>query len=208
MAHIAVDYYFTVTSPWTFLGHEEFAGMVKETGAKVNVKPVDLGSVFQVSGGLPLPKRPVQRQRYRMFELQRWRRRRNIPLKLQPAHFPADPTLGNKVVLAAAESGLDAMTFAGELMRGVWCADRNIADPAYVRETASALGLDGDALIAMAEGDAIAKRYDALTLEAKEAQVFGAPTYVINGEPFWGQDRLDFVREVLSGKVESLSEAR
>ncbi|HKK29866.1 MAG TPA: 2-hydroxychromene-2-carboxylate isomerase [Alphaproteobacteria bacterium] len=197
MAQIVVDYYFTVTSPWTFLGHDEFSAMVKEAGAQVNVKAVDLGAVFEVSGGLPLPKRPPQRQRYRLFELQRWRRRRNIPLNLRPAHFPADHTLGNKAILAAGESGQDAMALAGELMRGIWCADRNIADPAYVKETAADLGMDGEALVAEAESPAITERYRALTEEAKQAQVFGAPTYIINGEPWWGQDRLDFVREVL-----------
>jgi 2-hydroxychromene-2-carboxylate isomerase len=202
-----VDYYLTVTSPWTFLGHDEFAAMAKQAGAQVNVKAVDLGAVFQVSGGLPLPKRPVQRQRYRLFELQRWRRRRNIPLNLRPAFFPADHTLGNKSVLAATALGQDAMAFAGALMRGVWCADRNVADPAYIRETAAAVGIDGGALIAKAESAEIAAQYAALTEEAKERQVFGAPTYIIDGEPFWGQDRLDFVRDVLLNGMPTLPDA-
>jgi len=66
-----------------------------------------------------------------------------------------------------------------------------------VKETAADLGMDGEALVAEAESPAITERYRALTEEAKQAQVFGAPTYIINGEPWWGQDRLDFVREVL-----------
>lgn len=199
-----IDYYMTITSPWTFLGHDEFATMAKQAGATVNVKPVDFGAVFAVSGGLPLPQRPVQRRRYRMFELQRWRRRRNIPLNLNPKFFPADPSLGNNSVLAAREMGLDAMALAGELMRGVWCAEKNAADPAYVKDTAAALDMDGEAIIAKAESTEIAALMESLTEEAKAAQVFGAPSYIINGELWWGQDRLDFVREVLLEGAESL----
>ncbi|MCA8929010.1 MAG: 2-hydroxychromene-2-carboxylate isomerase [Alphaproteobacteria bacterium] len=197
----------TVTSPWTFLGHEEFSEIVTQAGVSVAIKPVDFGAVFAVSGGLPLPQRPKQRQRYRLFELQRWRRKRGIPLNLHPKHFPADPNLGNRAVLAAAEAGLDAMAFADQLMRGVWCEDRNVADPDFVREAARSIAIDGDALLAEAQSDAIAARYAALTEEAKAAAVFGAPFYIVNGEPFWGQDRLDFVRDALIGGAETLHEA-
>jgi 2-hydroxychromene-2-carboxylate isomerase len=205
MAH-TVDYYLTITSPWTFMGHDEFAAMAKVAGATVNVKPVDFGAVFEVSGGLPLPKRSAQRRRYRMFELQRWSRRRNIPLNLNPAYFPADPTLGNSAVLAAREMGLDAMALAGELMRGVWCGEKNAADPAYVKATADALGMDGAAIVASAQSAETATLMLSLTEEAKAAQVFGAPSYVINGELWWGQDRLEFVRDVLLNGAESLPE--
>ena len=201
-----VDYYLTITSPWTFMGHNEFAAMAKEAGAKVNVKPVDFGAVFEVSGGLPLPKRSAQRRRYRMFELQRWSRRRNIPINLNPTFFPADPTLGNNAVLAAREMGLDAMALAGELMRGVWCRQKNAADPAYVKATADALGMDGAAVVANAQSAETAALMLTLTEEAKAEQVFGAPSYVINNELWWGQDRLAFVRDVLLNGTASLVE--
>jgi 2-hydroxychromene-2-carboxylate isomerase len=204
MTQITVDYYLTITSPWTFLGHDEFATMAKQAGAVVNVKPVDFGAVFAVSGGLPLPKRSLQRQRYRMFELQRWRRQRDIPLNLNPAHFPVDPTLGNNSVLAAREMDLDAMTLASKLMYGVWCEEKNVSDAAFIRDTAKGLGMDGDAILASAESDEIKALSGVLTEEAKAAQVFGAPSYVINGELWWGQDRLEFVRGVLLEGVESL----
>lgn len=207
MSQRRVEYYLTITSPWTFLGHEEFSQIVTEAGVSVIVKPVDFGEVFKVSGGLPLPQRSKQRQRYRMFELQRWRRKRGIPLNLNSKHFPADPTLGNQVVLAAAEEGLDAMALADVLMRGVWCEDANVADPDFVRTAAATVGIDGDALLAAAQSGPITSRYGALTEEAKAASVFGAPTYIIDGEPFWGQDRLSFVRDALLGGAATLAEA-
>ena len=99
------------------------------------------------------------------------------------------------------------MALAGELMRGVWCADRNVADPAYIKETAAALGMDGDAVAARAESAETAALMASLTEEAKAAMVFGAPSYVIDGELWWGQDRLSFVREVLLEGAEILPEA-
>ena len=68
-----VDYYVSLNSPWTYLGSARFDAMVKKHGADVTIWPVDFGSVFAVSGGLPLPKRSPQRQAYRMMELKRWR---------------------------------------------------------------------------------------------------------------------------------------
>ncbi len=206
MSQRVVDYYLTITSPWTFLGHDEFSQITRAAGVTVNVKPVDMGAVFQVSGGLPLPQRPKQRQRYRLFDLQRWARKRGEPLNLHPKYFPADPTLGNKMVLATADSGLDAMALAGRIMRGVWCEEGNAADPAYLRAAAAAVGIDGDAMLAAAASDATAARYQALTEEAKAVSVFGSPFYVIDGEPFWGQDRLELVRDVLLGGFETIRE--
>jgi 2-hydroxychromene-2-carboxylate isomerase len=206
MSQRVVDYYLTITSPWTFLGHDEFSQITKEAGVSVNVKPVDMGAVFQVSGGLPLPQRPKQRQRYRLFDLQRWARKRGEPLNLHPKFFPADPNLGNKMVLAAADSGLDAMALAGRIMRGVWCEECNAADPEYLRKAAAAVGIDGDAMLAAAASDANAARYLALTEEAKAVSVFGSPFYVIDGEPFWGQDRLELVRDVLLGGFDTIRE--
>jgi 2-hydroxychromene-2-carboxylate isomerase len=206
MSQRVVDYYLTITSPWTFLGHDEFSQIAKEAGVTVNVKPVDLGAVFQISGGLPLPQRPIQRQRYRLFDLQRWARKRGEPLNLHPKYFPADPNLGNKAVLAAADAGLDAMAFAGRIMRGVWCDERNAADPDYLREAAAAVGIDGAAVLKAAESAATAARYQELTEEAKAVSVFGSPFYVIDGEPFWGQDRLELVRDVLLGGFETIPE--
>ena len=86
-----VDYYFTPTSPWSYLGHARFTEMARRHGATVAVKPVDYGVIFPQSGGLPLAKRAPQRVAYRMSELQRWRDFLGLPLTLQPQYFPADP---------------------------------------------------------------------------------------------------------------------
>src|SRR5258707_15569570 len=83
-----VDYYVSLNSPWTYLGSKRFEAIAKKHNAHVSIWPVDFGSVFAVSGGLPLPKRAPQRQAYRMMELKRWRDHLGVPLTLEPKFFP------------------------------------------------------------------------------------------------------------------------
>ena len=84
-----IDYYFTPLSPWAYMGHDRFVSMARKAGAHVNVKPVDYGRIFPVSGGLPLAQRPKQRQAYRMTELARWRDFLGLSaMNLKPKHTP------------------------------------------------------------------------------------------------------------------------
>ena len=196
-----IDYYFTAASPWTYLGHDLFMAMTTYAGVQINFKPVDYAAVFEISGGLPVGKRPIQRQHYRLFELQRWRTHRNKPLNLQPKFFPVDANFANRVILAAQAAGAETGKFAGAVMRAVWTEDRNIADAETLQAIAGEQGLDGAALVAAANGDTITDEYRVLTDEAKRREVFGAPTYLYRDEPFWGQDRLEFVERALNGET-------
>jgi len=201
MSDTVVDYYFTVTSPWSYLGHAPFLALAKAHGFEIAYKPVDFGKVFAGSGGLPLPQRAVQRRRYRMFELQRWRDYRKTELNLRPKHFPTDPGPGARLIAAASAAGHDVGALTGAIMRAAWAEERNVADAATLVDIADGLGLDGSALRAAAESPEGLARADALTREAIEAQVFGAPTYVVRSEPFWGQDRLELVERAMKGEA-------
>jgi 2-hydroxychromene-2-carboxylate isomerase len=195
-----IDYYFSLQSPWTYLGAGRFAEIVCLHGAVAHVKPCDFGRVFAASGGLPLPQRPKQRQAYRLVELERWRDFLGIPLILHPTHLPLSGDLGTRAVVAArrlrGEDG--ALALAAALGRAIWAEDRDIADPATVEAVTSEAGLDGGAILSAAVMPEIAAEYAANTDEAIERQVFGAPTYVFRGELFWGQDRLDFLERALA----------
>jgi 2-hydroxychromene-2-carboxylate isomerase len=192
-----VDYYFSPSSPWTYLGHERFAGIARRHGAQVAVKPVDYGVIFPQSGGLPLGKRAPQRQAYRLMELKRWKEHLGVPLNVQPKFFPVDATPAALAIVAAAPSGVDAqMRLAGAIMKALWAEEQNIADPAALRAAAAKAGLDGDKLLAAAHG--AKAQFDANTQEALARGVFGAPTYVYRDELFWGQDRLDFLDRALA----------
>jgi 2-hydroxychromene-2-carboxylate isomerase len=87
MANITVDYYLSLNSPWSYLGHERFMAMTAKSGATVRIRPVDFSLIFPKTGGLPVPQRSSQRQAYRLQELLRWRSFLNIPLNMQPAHW-------------------------------------------------------------------------------------------------------------------------
>lgn len=193
-----VDYYLSASSPWTYLGHPRFMALVAKYGARINPRPVDFGRIFAVSGGLPLPQRPPQRRAYRDWELKRWKAWLNDPIKLEPKFFPVSAEGAARLVIAAEPLGMAVqMRLAYAAMRAVFVEDRNIAD----RETLVALAQREDlpaSLMADADSAAVRARYDAYTQEAIARQVFGAPTYIIDGEPFWGQDRLDFVERALA----------
>jgi 2-hydroxychromene-2-carboxylate isomerase len=192
-----VDLYYSNTSPWTYLGWQRFQAIAKQAGAKVNYWPVDYGKIFPVSGGLPVKQRPLQRQAYRMMELKRWRDFLGIPLTLEPKHFPVDESLAGHMAIAARRRGLDVPAFSYGVLRGCWAEEKNVADPAVLLAIAQSLGMDGEALLADAETDAVKAERERDNGRAIELQVFGAPSFVIDGELFWGQDRLDFVARKL-----------
>ncbi|HEV8313067.1 MAG TPA: 2-hydroxychromene-2-carboxylate isomerase [Burkholderiaceae bacterium] len=196
---LTIDYYFAPQSPWTYLGHQRFRDIARNAGASIRVLPVDLGGkVFPVSGGLPLSKRAPQRQAYRLQELQRFSRWLDVPLNLQPHYFPVSGDDAARLVIAVdMKDGSDAaMSIAGAVMRAVWVEQRNIADEATLASLLAEQGLPA-ARLDDAHSQAAHERYEIDTQQAIEVGVFGAPSYVIDGEIFWGQDRLDFVERRL-----------
>jgi 2-hydroxychromene-2-carboxylate isomerase len=194
-----VDYYFTPVSPWAYLGHARFAQLLRDTGATVSVMPVDYGQIFPISGGLPLPKRAPQRQAYRLVELNRFAEHLGVPMHVQPAFFPVSADLASKLIVATdqAQGAMAALDLAGRCGRAVWEQQRNLAEPGTLATLLAEAGLAAPLLEAAAEPK-VAETLAAYTARAIEAGVFGAPSYVIDGEIFWGQDRLDFVARRLA----------
>jgi 2-hydroxychromene-2-carboxylate isomerase len=193
-----VDYFFAPNSPWTYLGHARLTKMLEAHGASVRVLPVDLGDVFSVSGGLPLPKRAPQRQAYRLLELKRFGESLGVPLTVQPRFFPVGADDAARLIVATemAQGSEAAMRLTGAVGAAVWAQERNIADPATLGEVLAECHLDA-ALLQRAKDNDVLLRYAENTQMAKQAGVFGAPSYVVDGELFWGQDRLDFVERIL-----------
>lgn len=194
-----IDYFLTPTSPWTYLGHARFAEMAQRHGATVSVKPVDYGVIFPQSGGLPLAKRAPQRQAYRLVELARFRDHLGLPLNLKPRFFPVASDDASRLIITVDQhDGVwPAMRLAGAVLAAVWAQERNIADPAVLAELLAENGLDA-ARLAQSAAPEVQQRYDANTEAAITLGVFGAPTYFLDGEMFWGQDRLDFIQRRLA----------
>lgn len=200
MSTPTVDYYFAPQSPWSYLGHQRFWDIAKAHGATIRVMPVDLGGkVFPMSGGLPLAKRAPQRQAYRLLELKRFSDWLHAPLHVQPKYFPVNGDDAAKLIIATdLKDGADAaMRLALAVLRAVWAEERNIADEATLWTLLAENGLHSIRLDD-AHRQAAHERYEAYTQQAIDAGVFGAPSYVIDGEIFWGQDRLDFVERKLA----------
>lgn len=192
-----ISYYFSLTSPWAYLGHEAFREIVARHGAKIDYRPVDLINLFGRTGGLPVGQRHISRQRYRFVELQRWREKRNVPLNLSPRHWPFTPALPDSLIIAAVEAGHDPAEYISRGMRAVWAEDRDLIDAQTVKEIADQAGLPGDELLAAAQASRIGDLYEQNKQRAEEDGCFGSPTYILKGEIFWGQDRLDLLDDAL-----------
>ena len=192
-----IDYWFTLASPWAFLGHQPFLDLAKQHGVTVRYRPVDLGEVFPHTGGLPLPKRHPARQRYRILELQRWREARGVALKISPKHSPFPVATANRTIVALAESGADPGRYTQRAFEGVWVKDEDLGQDDTLTALLNQCGHDGAKMLAAAKSDAIGALYAGYAQEAVAANVIGSPCSVLDGEVFWGQDRLALLDSAL-----------
>ncbi len=192
-----VTYYASLSSPWTYLGHKRLCKIAKETGASINFKPVDFGAVFSATGGLPLAKRAPERQKYRFMELKRWRSELGIPLNLEPKYFPVDPAIASYMCIAAVDNNEDALGLGEKFLEAVWKDELDLSSHDTLRQIANDFGLDGKALLDQANDPKYEEQFKRDSEDAIEQGVFGAPSYVIDEEIFWGQDRLSFVKKAL-----------
>ena len=195
MKHI--DYYLSLASPWSYLGHERLLKIAEEHQASISIYPVDLSIVLPATGGIPLPKRSQQRKDYRMQELTRWREFLEVPLTLQPKYFPVSDQIAAAMVLAVREKDANqAIQFAGCCLRAIWAEERDISDRSTLVSIAKENNVDGEALMEQEETMLSSRRADSEA--AIKRGVYGAPTYIVEDEVFWGQDRLDFVDRKLA----------
>ncbi len=198
-----IDYYFTCSSPWTYIGHEPFMDVARRHALKVEYKPMPTRDVFARSGGQVLADRPKPRQRYRLIELQRWRDRRGMTFTIEPRHFPVDAGLADRTVIALIARDANPEPFMRRVFETLWEEEGDIADPQLLAALLVQTGhADADAVLAEAGAKAAEALY-ALNLDsALAADVFGAPSYVLDGEVFWGQDRVELLADALeSGRA-------
>jgi len=193
-----VDYYFPPLSPWAYIGHAPFMKIVRHHGLGIHYKPVALVEVFADTGGLPLGKRHPVRQRYRMFELQRWREKRGLSFHLHPKFWPFDGNLADRFVIAATAAGHDPDRFLRAAFAGVWEREQNLGEERTLLDIAEGVGLPAAELLAAAKTEDAQQRYEANVRDAIAADAFGSPCYVLDGEVFWGQDRLELLNDALA----------
>ena len=197
MAHI--DYYFTVLSPFAYLAGDRMEQVAGRYGADVTYKPVDIMKLFSEMGGTPPAQRHDSRKEYRMQELKRLSKLNDMPMNFQPAHWPVDQKPASALIVAAQAAGADAGALSRAVMKAVWAEERNIADGATLDMILSETGIDKVALAPHMEAARAA--FDTMTDEGMANGVFGAPFYVVDGQRFWGQDRIGHLDAHLAGDL-------
>ena len=196
--------YYSLSSPWAYFGGPRLQDIVRRRRVKLVLKPFDFQDVVPRAGGVPLRTRPEPRRTCHALELERWRKHLGMPLNLEPRCYPKDgkPLGWNKpagwMVIAAQERGLDAPRLSHALLRALWAEERDTADAKVRAAVADENGMPGAALVAAETGAPVQALYKTYSEEAERLGVFGAPTFVLNGERFWGQDRLDFLDRALT----------
>jgi 2-hydroxychromene-2-carboxylate isomerase len=196
--------FYSLSSPWAYLGGPQLQDIVRRHRVRLLLKPYDFQAVVPRTGGIPLRTRPEPRRSYHALELDRWRRHLGLPLNLVPKHYRSDgqPPDWNKrpgwTVIAAQLRGEDAFVLSHALLRALWAEERDTSEAAERIAIADENGYDGAALQAMEGSAEVQAAYAANTAEAERLGVFGSPTFVLDGERFWGQDRLDFVDRALA----------
>lgn len=195
-APLEMSVFYGISSPWAYFGAPRLAEIARRTGAKVTLRTM---RVIEVNGGIPLRTRPQPRQDYHEVELIRWRERLGMPLNERPRHYPCRSVKpAAQSVIAVQAAGLDAMAYSFAVQRALWAEERDIADIETLKDIARAtVGDKGAAVITDPQSPEIVQAWEDNLAEAQRLKIFGSPTYVVGGELFWGQDRLDFVEEAL-----------
>jgi len=193
-----IEYYYSILSPFTYLGSIKFQSIAKKYNAEIIEKPCDLvGGIFIKTGGVPVPQRSPQRQKYRLDEIKRWSEFLNIKINIKPKFFPPkEPHLPAKFTIAANLLGTKVV-FGHELLKQLWSEEKDISDEKNIEIVSNNFKINFKELFALAKSEKVLKIYSDNTKEAVEKNVFGAPTYIFNNELFWGQDRLEFLERAL-----------
>ena len=188
-----VDYYYSLMSPWAYFGAPRLYKLQDKYGLKINHYPLDIIKLFSISGGLPLAKRSDQRKTYRMMELKRWQKKLDMPINFMPKYFPpSDVSKASCMILSVKDSKIkNNLSFS--LLKSLWVEEKDIGDQSTLIAICEDLNLNSEDVLEQALANK--NYYHSLADEAASRNVFGSPSYVLNDEVFWGQDRLDLLEE-------------
>lgn len=186
----AIDFYFSTQSPYTYLAGTQLEEIAGRHGVGITYKPLDIMGLFQRTGGTPPKDRHSSRQEYRLIEMERQAKKREMPMNLKPAFWPTNTAPSSYAIIAAQSAGGgDLGQLVHSILRACWAEEKNIAEDEVIKSCLSASGFDP----ALAESGLLAgaETYAQNLEDAVVAGVFGAPFYITeDGARFWGQDRL------------------
>jgi len=193
-----VEFLFDVGSPYTYLAYRHLPVIAQAHGARIVWTPVLLGGIFQATGNSSPAEVPAK-SRYSQVDLQRWARAYGVPFRMNP-HFPINTLALMRGAVAAQMQGEDVLErYLGAIFPAMFEQPRNLGEPAEIGAALAGAGLDPVQFLQWIADPAVKEKLKQNTARAVERGVFGAPTFFVGDEMFWGQDRLEFVAQALAG---------
>jgi 2-hydroxychromene-2-carboxylate isomerase len=195
-----IEYFYSAHSAFAYLGSMRLMTIARAAGRRIAHRPMDLRQVVRESGAQPFGQRSAAHIGYFFGrEIDRWSEERDAPVMgHMPTHHRNDITLPNCLIIAGIRAGLDVDLLAHSLLEGHWRDDADLADPETLTVLARRAGYDPVPLLDAARGDPeVHAAYAANTREAIERSVFGSPTWFVDGDMFYGQDRLEMIERAL-----------
>jgi len=194
-----IEYFYAAHSAYAYFGSARFMAIAAAAGRRIEHRPVDLDRVLEGAGSTAFKDRSLAAKEYFFNrEMERWIEYRGVrSLGRRPTWHHHSPDLANRVLIAALRDGHDIGDLAHRMLEAHWADDADLADRPTLARLAGESGLDGTALLAAADTAPVREAYDANTREAVARGVFGSPTYFVDGDMFYGQDRLELVERAL-----------
>jgi 2-hydroxychromene-2-carboxylate isomerase len=191
-----IDYFLFPLSPFSYLAGLELEAVAARRGASIAYRPVLLPRILAEVGTPQVKDRHPSKQKYRLQELARLARAKGMPINLQPRYWPTNPMPASAAIVTAQGAGGDVGRLVHGFLRAVWAEERDIAEDETVREVLTATGFDPG----LADRGLLTavETVERNTEEAIRRGVFGAPSYVVGDEVFWGQDRLPLLEAHLA----------
>ena len=192
-----VDFYFDFGSPAAYLAWTQLPEMCKAADAKLVYKPILLGGVFQATGNRAPITVPTKGS-YLFTDLARYAKRYGVPMEMNP-HFPINTlTLMRGAVGMQLREAQRFEVYVKAMFNAIWVTPKNLNDPAVTAAALQEAGFDPAAFMALVSDPEVKEALKAATQAAVDRQIFGAPTMFVGDQMFWGQDRLDFVKDALA----------
>jgi 2-hydroxychromene-2-carboxylate isomerase len=197
MSDKTIEFFFDFGSPTSYLAYKALPALAADAGARILYRPMLLGGVFKATGNAS-PVTVPAKGRWMFEDIPRWARKHGVPFSFNPA-FPINTLpLMRGAAAVQLRDPTRFVAYCDAVYDALWQQQKNLGDPAVLAETLAAAGFDAEAFTALIGDAEVKAALVATTEEAVARGVFGAPTCFVGTQMFFGQDRLDFVREALA----------
>lgn len=195
-----IEYFYSAHSAFAYIGARRLMEICTANGCKLKHRPMALSPVIEAAGGLPFSSRTRGHRDYFFGrEIERWAELRNVPIiNYRPIYHDNPLELANGMLIAAIDLGEDVDKLSHAILEAHWRDDADIADAATLAEVARSIGMEPAKPLEAAKSAPIQEKHKANTQEAISRSVFGSPTYFLDGDMFYGQDRLEILERALT----------